>query len=319
LPLVDGAVYNTAIGFQALNSVANSSNGNNTAVGALALANLNSANSGEAQQNTAVGTQALEANTTASNNTALGHQALQANTTGANNAAVGLRAAYANTTGEQNCAMGYRAFYSNTSGLGNVALGNAALYENTTGNNNVALGRTAGRYEVGTTNPANYNNAICLGYQAYAGGNNQVQLGNSSTTTYAYGSVQDRSDKRDKTDIRDTRLGLEFIKSLRPVDFRWDMRDDYFDDVDDERVAVPKDGSRKRNRFHHGLIAQEVKQAADEQGIDFGGYQDHKVNGGVDVLSLGYSELIAPLIKAIQEQQAVIEQLQAEVAELKAQ
>ncbi len=319
LPLVDGAVYNTAIGFQALNSVASSNNNNNTAIGAFALANLNSSNSGEARYNTAVGAQASEANTTGSGNTAVGYQALHANTTGSNNTALGFQAAYANTTGDQNCALNYRALYSNTSGLGNIAIGHVALYENTTGNNNVAIGRIAGRYEVGTTNPANYNNTICLGYQAFAGGNNQVQLGNSTTTTYAYGSVQDRSDKRDKTDIRDTRLGLDFIKSLRPVDFRWDMRDDYFDDVDDERVAVPKDGSRKRNRFHHGLIAQEVKQAADEQGIDFGGYQDHKVNGGVDILSLGYSELIAPLIKAVQEQQAVIEQLQAEVAELKAQ
>jgi len=31
------------------------------------------------------------------------------------------------------------------------------------------------------------------------------------------------------------------------------------------------------------------------------GYQDHKVAGGGDVLSLGYDELIGPLIKALQE------------------
>ena len=34
---------------------------------------------------------------------------------------------------------------------------------------------------------------------------------------------------------------------------------------------------------------------------DFGGYQDHKVAGGEDVLSIGYDELIGPLIKALQE------------------
>ena len=37
------------------------------------------------------------------------------------------------------------------------------------------------------------------------------------------------------------------------------------------------------------------------RGVDFGGYQDHKVNGGEDVLTIAYSELIGPLIKALQE------------------
>jgi hypothetical protein len=41
------------------------------------------------------------------------------------------------------------------------------------------------------------------------------------------------------------------------------------------------------------------------------------VKGGKDVYSIGYDELIAPLIKAIQEQQAQILALQQEVAELK--
>ena len=113
--------------------------------------------------------------------------------------------------------------------------------------------------------------------------------------------------------MRDTLLGLDFIKSLRPVDFRWDYREDYSvtDEETGARTALTKDGTRSRDRFHHGLIAQEVKVAADEQGVDFAGYQDHSVNGGDDVLSIGYTELIAPLIKAVQE-------LSAENADLKA-
>ena len=196
------------------------------------------------------------------------------------------------------------------------------------------------------TTANNFSNCTYLGFDTRASGSDQVQLGDSTTTTYAYGAVQDRSDARDKTDIRDTLLGLEFVNSLRPVDFRWDMRDDYFDKeeyqedelrtrevpnpeytedgdepefieeeytetVTKERlVPVTKDGSRSRNRFHHGLIAQEVKTAADAQGVDFAGYQDHSVHGGLDVLSIGYTEMIAPLIKAVQE-------LSAENAELK--
>ena len=71
-----------------------------------------------------------------------------------------------------------------------------------------------------------------------------------------------------------------------------------------------KDGSKKRNRLHQGLIAQEVKSVMDELGVDFGGYQDHSINGGNDVQSIGYQELIAPMIKAIQELSARVEQLE---------
>jgi hypothetical protein len=78
------------------------------------------------------------------------------------------------------------------------------------------------------------------------------------------------------------------------------------------------DGSRKRTRFHHGLIAQEVRDVLAAKGIDFGGFQDHAINGGDDVLSLGYVELIAPLIKAVQEQQAQIYPLRETIAELTA-
>jgi hypothetical protein len=163
-------------------------------------------------------------------------------------------------------------------------------------------------------------NSASLGYGTDVTGNNQVQIGNASTTTYVYGTVQNRSDARDKTDIRDTQLGLSFIGALRPVDFRWDYRDSYFDIVESEdedgtvrhtKVAIPKDGSRKRNRYHHGLIAQEVKAVLDAKGIDFGGYQDHSVAGGKDVLSIGYDELVGPLVKAIQELTARLEALEA--------
>ena len=51
----------------------------------------------------------------------------------------------------------------------------------------------------------------------------------------------------------------------------------------------------------------------DELGIDFAGYQDHSVNGGKDVLSLGYTEFIAPMIKAIQELSAEVRSLKNEV------
>lgn len=200
----------------------------------------------------------------------------------------------------RNCGFGQLALTALTTGYNNVGLGSGALSTNTIGANNTAIGYNALKLRVDGSDNINYSNCVGLGNDARVSASNQVQLGNSTTTTYAYGAVQNRSDARDKTDIRDTLLGLEFICALRPVDFKWDYREDY---------EGTKNGSKKRNRYHHGLIAQEVAQTIDEMALDFGGYQDHSLNGGDDVKSIGYSELIAPLIKAIQELKARIDAL----------
>jgi hypothetical protein len=232
----------------------------------------------------------------------------------------------------------------NNSIYNNTASGLNALSSNTTGSSNTASGANALSYNTGFSNTGGF------GYDAQVTASNQIQIGNSETTTYAYGAVQDRSDRRDKTEIQDTELGLDFVKSLRPVDFKWDMREDYrqeapvpvmkpvalkYDATEEEKTKydqdlsaynsyvaakdkwledvklanITHDGSKSRNRFHHGLIAQEVRDLLQSKGIDFGGFQDHKVNGGDDVLSIGYVELIAPLIKAVQELSAEIEEL----------
>jgi hypothetical protein len=199
-----------------------------------------------------------------------------------------------------------------------VAFGASALGYLTTTSLNTAFGLIAGIFKIDASNNTNQTNCTYLGYDTRCSGDNQVQVGGSATTVYAYGAVQNRSDARDKTDIQDTTLGLDFINELHPVDFKWNYRESYdvvtFDENQDPKLyKLPKDGSKKRNRYHHGLIAQEVKQTLDKLGIDFGGYQDHKINGGCDVLSLGYTELIAPLIKAVQELSAKVITLETQL------
>ena len=301
-----GGEYNTSIGSFALYE--NESGTRNTATGAFALNKTEDGSS-----NSAYGVNALYNNTAGSFNIAIGQQSLEKNTTGNQNIAIGAYALQnANADSDYITAVGTYALRSiNYAGsVFTTALGyNAGSAAGNFANQSTFVGAWTGDTEVG----ANRSNITCLGYGANCDNNNQVQLGNSSTDTYAYGSVLDRSDARDKTDIRDTILGLDFIKSLRPVDFRWDYREDYIDRDPEthEITSVPKDGSRKRVRFHHGLIAQEVKEAADAQGVDFAGYKDHTITGGGDRLSLGYTELIAPLIKAVQELSAENEALKA--------
>lgn len=247
-----------------------------------------------------------------SGNTMIGFEAGSAISTGSFNAIIGYQAATYASTSNWVTAVGYRAGYNISTGGANSFVGYSSGANVTTGGFNSALGDTA--YLTG-----NYSNSTCLGAGSAVTGSNQVQLGPSSATTYAYGAVQDRSDVRDKADIQDTNLGMNFIMQLQPRMFRWDMREDYrppkpADNATPEEWAafdeacklenLTHDGTHKRNRFHQGLIAQEVKAVMDSMGVDFGGYQDHKINGGQDVLTIGYEELIPPLIKAIQELKA---------------
>lgn len=289
--------------------------------------------------------------TTGNTNVSIGVNSNFRCTSGSNNIAIGMGSNFENVQGDQNIAIGENAMIGavGVSVFNNIAIGTAALANVTSGNfdGNIAIGAgalggwTSGDQSVGLGINAgasgNWRNSALIGANTSVTGNNQVQLGNASTTTYAYGAVQNRSDIRDKTDVRDTELGLDFVKSLRPVDFKWDMRENYrpkepsklpLNATEEEKLEytaawekwqedvklanITHDGSKKRNRFHHGLIAQEVKSVLDAKGIDFGGFQDHKIAGGDDVFSIGYVELIAPMIKAIQE-------LSAEVVSLKAQ
>ena len=101
-------------------------------------------------------------------------------------------------------------------------------------------------------------------------------------------------------------LGLDFIKDLKPVSYKW---------IDGEQQNKGKD-----EREHQGLIAQQVAETVEKHGIDkntFGGLDIQKTEKYDDFHGMSYDQFIAPLIKAIQEQQAQIEALQSEINELK--
>ncbi len=266
---------------------------------------------GTGNSNTALGRNSLQNNTTGYNNTANGYCALQNNTTGNGNTANGFYALQNNTTGRYNTANGYYALEDNTTGYYNTANGCYALQNNTTGYGNTANGYFA-LYDL-----TSYNHCTGLGYNAQVTGSNQVQLGDSSVTVYAQKALVTRSDERDKIDIEDSPLGLNFILQLRPRKYRMNSREAYFEKGQERDFTATNDGSKAGKRPHYGLIAQEVKEVMNELGVDFAGYLDSKVDGGEDVLSLGYTEFIAPMIKAIQEQQQMIKELQKQIEELK--
>ncbi len=159
-PTSGAALYNTAVGYNALN--------HNT-TGTL---------------NTATGLQALNANTTGTHNTAHGVNALYSNTSGTVNAATGMNALFSNTTGSNNTALGSGALKNNRSATNTVAVGmNAAegagaAYSNQGGS---YLGYLAG-YSARTGSDFN----TLLGYQAGYGittGSNNIWIGTATSST----------------------------------------------------------------------------------------------------------------------------------------
>jgi len=126
--------------------------------------------------NTAVGPQVLFSNTTGGSNTAIGHQALFFNTIGDQNSAFGDSALYTNSVGTENSAFGRLALGASTIGVGNSAFGSSALADSVTGSYNVALG-----FEAGNNLTEGDNNLIIGGNSidfASSTASNQLNIGN---------------------------------------------------------------------------------------------------------------------------------------------
>ncbi len=313
---------NTAIGFSSLQF--NATGEGNTSIGSEALYSNTSGNG-----NTAIGNQPLYSNTTGYSNTACGEQSLYSNTTGTFNTAIGSGSLNSNTTGGANTASGYFALHANTIGDQNTAIGLSALSSNTTGSNNAALGVSALRFntigsfntavgEIAFLNGTNFSNSTAVGYNAQITASNMIRLGDANVTSIngavAFTVV---SDARFKKGIQENVLGLPFIMKLRPVTYYIDMdRMAKFMKTPDS-LRIKKSEEAKEKVLQTGFIAQEVEKAAKELSYDFSGID--KPDSEIDYYGLRYAEFTVPLVKAVQEQQKMIEDLQTEIKQLKEQ
>jgi hypothetical protein len=258
---------------------------------------------------TAVGFRSMYQNTTGSANTATGSHSLYSNTTGYNNTATGNYALYANTIGANNTSNGNYTLHDNTEGSGNTAVGISALSGNTTGQYNTALGYNA--FSSGTS----IHNSMALGNSSSITASNQVRLGNASITSIGgYAAWSNLSDIRFKKDVRDDIPGLNFIIKLRPISYHMDMDAlaGFLGTPDSLRSFTSE--AIKGKMLQTGFIAQEVEEAARSIGYDFSGVDAPKNEN--DFYALRYAEFVVPLVKAVQEQQVLIEEQYKMIVEL---
>jgi len=151
-----------------------------------------------------------------------------------------------------------------------------------------------------------YNNSTAIGYNAEPSGSNQVKLGNNNVTSLycmgAYvgivtggvdlfavssGQIGYHSSSIQYTENVTDMNNIAWIYNLRPVNFTYKQ---------DDQKSV-----------QYGLIAEEVEHV----NPDFVTYNQ---NG--EIVTVAYSQLISPMLKAMQEQQELIQQLMTRIEEL---
>ena len=294
---------NTAIGTQALTS--NTSGSSNTAFGRAALFSTTTGSF-----NTASGRSALLSNNTGKGNTASGSSALVSNTTGNDNTASGLNVLFSNTVGSFNVATGGSALTANTTGNSNTAIGNAALESNSTGNVNIAIGAGAGsNLTVGNTN-------IMIGNPGVAGESGIIRIGSAQTKAFMAGIRGNTTGATDaitvvidsngelgtvsssrsaKDDIADMNDASAMLSQLRPVTFRY--------------KAHGSGRSVDARPLQYGLIAEEVNDVAPELVAR---------NAQGEIETVFYQHLTPMLLNEFQKQQARINALERELANIRA-
>lgn len=230
-------------------------------------------------------------------NTAIGAYALSSyNSLGSNeNVAVGYKAIQGiggPTSILRNVAVGSSAGAVLSSGTDNTLLGYRAGDNISSGSSNIIIGSSIPAAAATDSNKLNIGNLIYgdLSVNKYVGVNQAVPayaLHVNGDIAYT-GALVDVSDMRRKDNIEPLPPALDKIMALKPVTF------------------VMKDDPKKA--VEYGFIAQDVqkiypalvKTASDPE----------------QLLSLNYMGLIAPLLKAMQEQQSIIDDQKRQIDEL---
>jgi hypothetical protein len=109
------------------------------------------------------------------------------------------------------------------------------------------------------------------------------------------------SDSRVKSDVTTLTDGIDIVKQLRPVTYKYNNKSEFYTALDDTKTR-------------YGFIADEVKTVAPQ----YTSTGDGKVDGVAvdDFKTLSTTKMIPMLVKAIQEQQVIIDDLKSRIKTL---
>jgi hypothetical protein len=317
---------NIAIGADAMRYVSADYSYHNIAIGFNAIGNVNATYS---QENIAIGVSALSGNNvnglSSTQCVVIGNYAFQKAWGSGSSVVIGYSAGYNTYDGHSTVAIGNNALYSNTSGDQNTVIGQGALYSNTTGNRNVAIGANAGS---GITTGGNniligvaacpsgtYTNSGCV---VIAPGNaagtsntfpsstsisDEVNIANGAGRVARFQGASASawswvSDARDKRNITDIDLGLEFINQLQPRKFEWNHRT----------------GKSGNGEYAVGFIAQELLDVSNSNNAS---HAQLVSTDNPDQYTVSQTNLIPILVNAIKELSAELKSVKEELAKIK--
>jgi len=205
-----------------------------------------------------------------------------------------------------------------TNGAGCIAIGDTAKarYQKS-----VSIGWNAGSSSSTTAASTNIN---CTGQ---SGQKITFGVGSGALLYYNGGSTAITSDYRDKTDFKAIENATKFLLALNPITYVENDRYDYCENNDiktfDKKAYLL--GTKKGTRRHAGFKAQEVYKTLIDiykdnnyaDPVDYNDFDGNKPEELFDKYYMKYEALIPFLVKGFQEQQKVIEELQAEIKKLK--
>jgi hypothetical protein len=290
----------TAFGYQALKSFSHAAGTAVTDGGTVAIGYQSIANGTQADRSVAVGAQSLLKG--GRDNVAIGYRSTFNNTNGYNNVAVGSYSLLNNVAGTDNAFVG---FYSgvNVTGRDNVGVGSYAggegncsnttaighrALQNNFGSNNIGIGNGS-RFDAITTGSNNI--IISASSPCYALAStdaNRIVMG-STVVTNAYIKVAWTvvSDARDKTNFAPVPHGLEFVKQLKPTAYQF---------------RESRESEATNGGVRYGFKAQDIAAIEPEAVI--------VDTTNPEKLYYNESNLIAVMVKAIQELTAKVERLE---------
>lgn len=297
---------------------------------------------GGATNNVLIGNDAGSRLTTGDNNVFLGRQAGQHSTNGASTGyqqvVIGFGANGGGTTRDvvaigksasvqQNFNVGIGANVLSAGSGQNVAVGYSA---NAQGTDTIALG---------SSTTATGNNAVTLGPNNSNGSSGRLIIGSSNTTDLrcADTTITALSDQRDKVEINDLTIGLDFVNNVTPKYFRRNDRARYYTSTYTEEQILDDPSltqswnfdsdahvaaGEKNARYEFGWIAQDVETAlpsgyADSSRLTF--VEDiGDTRFSYDVQRFTAGDMLPILWKAVQELNTKYDNLDSDHTALKA-
>ncbi len=329
--------------FTGINAGPNTTGSYNTAIGESSLLSNTSGSS-----NTALGASALYSVTTGQNNVSIGYSSLVSNTTGSYNTTNGNLSLFKNTTGSFNTAAGDVALGNNITGEYNAGYGVSSLNSNISGSYNIAIGAYS---DVAT---GNLTFATVIGARAHVGCSNCLVLGGVGAYQTNVG-INNSTPLTDLHIIQHTDAGGDKLRGIRlqrsvntnhwrtlidpSNNYVFEYNDGLYTYINPTTGAYinPSDVRLKKDitplesmlgkvmalapkKFHYktnsaddpllwGFIAQDVQKIFPE-------FVDVKDDG---YLGIAYTNFCVVAIKAIQEQQLIIEKQQKQIDKMERQ